>query len=158
MPKKRKTHDDLLLRIRERFQQATDAWADIRKAGAEDMRHVAGNPWPSDDKSKRRAAGRPALALDELGQYFNQVINDVRANPRGVKFAATGNGANDESAKFYSEKMREIEYRSNAQVAYTTAFENAVQRGYGFCRVNTEVKSFRSRDQEIIIEPFPNPA
>jgi hypothetical protein len=149
--------DALLERIRERYQLAEDGWRDIHTDGAEDMRYVAGDPWSAEDKAQRKEANRPALALDELGQYFNQVINDVRSNPRGVRFSATGDGASDESATFYQDKMREIEYRSNAQIAYTSAFENAVQRGYGFCRVNTEFTSPRSFDQDIIIQPFPNP-
>jgi hypothetical protein len=149
--------DALLERIRERYQLAEDAWRDIHTEGAEDMRYVSGDPWSPADRAQRTEANRPALALDELGQYFNQVINDVRANPRGVRFAATGDGASDESALFYQEKMREIEYRSNAQIAYTSAFENAVQRGYGFCRVNTEFSSPRSFDQDIVIQAFPNP-
>jgi hypothetical protein len=92
-----------------------------------------------------------------MGQYFNQVINALRANPRGAKFSPTGNGANDKTARFYQNKWREIEYRSHAQEAYISAAENAIQRSYGFVRVNTKYGSPRSANQDLWLEPFPNP-
>ncbi len=148
--------DDLLEEIREHFRLAMDAWREIREEGKTDMRHVAGDPWKPKDRIAREGAGRVCLSLDELGQYFNQVINDVRANPRAIKFAPVGNGANDAAAEFYQNKTREIEYRSHAQVAYTTAFQNAVERSYGWVRVNTKFlpKSF---NQDLWIEDVPNP-
>jgi hypothetical protein len=97
------------------------------------------------------------LSLDELAQYINQVINEVRANKRAVKFAPVGNGADEDTAEFYADKMREIEYRSRAQIAYTTAFENAVQRSYGFVRVNARYAHSRAVNQDLWIDPVPNP-
>lgn len=155
-PDTSKADEALLQEIRERFDVAQNFWKDIRAEGATDMRYVAGDPWDSKDRTAREQAGRPCLSLDELGQYFNQVINDVRANPRGMKFAPTGNGANDKGALFYQDKAREIEYRSHAQVAYTTAFENAVQRSYGWCQLVTKMRP-KSFDQEIFIKDVPNP-
>ncbi len=151
------TEDDRLKEIRDRFSRDNDAWKPIKEEGATDMKYVAGDPWDPKDRAARKAASRPVLALDELNQYFNQVINDVRANPRAAKFSATGADASAETAIFYSDKMREIEYRSKGQTAYTTAFENAVQRSYGWCRVNAVFESPTSHNQDIVIEPFHNP-
>jgi hypothetical protein len=153
----RSTTDPFLREVRERWELATDAFREIKAEGQVDMRYVSGDPWDPTDREAREAAGRPCLSLDELGQYFNQVINDIRANPRAVKFSPTGNGANDKTAEFYQDKMREIEYRSNAKLAYTTAFENAVQRSYGWARIKTDWKSPKSYQQEIVIEAVPNP-
>jgi hypothetical protein len=85
------------------------------------------------------------------------VINALRANPRGMKFAPVGNGANDDGARWYQDKAREVEYRSHAEVAYLTAAENAIQRSYGYCRVTTKYSSPRSPNQEIWIEAIPDP-
>lgn len=143
--------------LRQLFADDTAEWQAIREEGATDMRHVAGDPWDPKDREQRRKSGRPCLALDELSQYTNQVVNEVRANKRAVKFAPVGNGANDKSAEFYADKMREIEYRSRAQIAYTTAFGDAVQRSYGFCRVSTRYEHSRSVNQDIWIDPVHNP-
>lgn len=150
--------DPLLERIRHRYRDAVARWDAIRQEAATDIAYVVGDPWEPRDRRLREDAGRPCLAMDELGQYLNQVINDIRANPRAVKFTPRGWGANDETARFYADKMREIEYRSKAaEMAYTLAFENAVQRSYGFVRVRTQYVSDLSFEQELTIEGFPNP-
>jgi hypothetical protein len=148
--------DDLLTEIRDRYTYATNEWGDIRADAKDDMRYVGGDPWDPKDRKQREDAGRPCLALDELHQYFNQCINDVRANPRSPKFEPTGNGANDQTAQFYSDKQREIEYRSQAQVAYTTAFQNAIHQSYGWMRYTTKYAP-KSFDLDLWIEDVPNP-
>src|SRR5262247_2403107 len=103
--------------IRERRKYATDQWHDIREEAKKDVLCCAGKVWEAMDPggvTQREDAKRPMLNMDELGQYHNQVINDLRANPRGIKFSPTGNGANDQGAEFYQNKTREIEYRSTA--------------------------------------------
>src|SRR5947207_2800510 len=114
---------DILEEFRDAHEYDTNRWAPIRKEAKTDMRFVAGNPWTKDDETQR--ANRPTIAPEEMGQYFNQVINALRSNPRGMKFSPVGNGASDKGAQFYQNKAREIEYRSHAKVAYIGAAENA---------------------------------
>jgi hypothetical protein len=149
--------DEILEEIRTRYTYATEAWADIRKEAQTDMRYVAGDPWADKDRKAREAAGRPCLSLDELGQFVNQIINDVRQNKRGIKVAPEGEGANDQTAELRQNLIRQIEYRSNAQQAYTTMFENAVQRSYGYLRIKPRYVSDRSFNQELLIEAVQNP-
>lgn len=157
MPVAADTTDSLLVEIRERYDFAVGEWAAIRTEAQTDMRYVAGDPWDPKDRKAREDLHRPCIATDELGQYFNQVTNGVRANPRAVKFTPNGNGADDTTAEYYANKMREIEYRSKAQIAYTTAFQNAVERSYGWCRVRTEWESPRAPYQDLWITDLPNP-
>jgi hypothetical protein len=153
-----RTDDDILEELKDRYADATSQWADIREEGAKDMRAVSGDPWPKEDRDQRDDNGRPCLSLDELGQYTNQVINDVRSNKRGITVTPRGNGANDATAKFRQGKIRDIEYQSNAQQAYTTMLENAVQRGYGYLRIKAQYCSpDKGFDQELVIEPVVNP-
>lgn len=147
----------VLERIKERDAYETDQWQPIFKEAKTDQRYVSGDPWEPADKLARKAAARPCVSLDELGQYYNQVINDVRANPIGVKFSPQGNGANDDTARFYENKEREIEYRSNAQIAFTCAFENTIQQSFGWVRVYTDYEHPRSPNQDLCIGHIPNP-
>jgi hypothetical protein len=147
--------DALIQEIRDRFEYAKAAWQEIRQEGAKDMRFVAGDPWDENDKKQRK--NRPSVAPEEMGQYFNQVINNLRANPRGMRFTPRGNGASADGARFYQNKARETEYRSHAKIAYIAAAENAIQRSYGFLRLATNYASHRSGNQEIWIEDFPDP-
>jgi hypothetical protein len=148
---------ELLEEIRETFTSDTDEWRDIRAAGAKDMRAINGDPWEPADRKAREAAGRPVLVLDELGQYTNQVINDLRRNKRGLKVTARGNGATDKTAQFRQGKLRDIEYASNAQQAYTVMAENAIQRSYGALRIKAQYVSDEGFEQELRIEPIVNP-
>lgn len=155
--------DDLKI-LRDQFQADVEEWQPLRDERAKDLRYLAGDPWEPADKQARIDAGRPFLAFDELNQYVNQVVNDLRANPRAIAYAPApdeSGGTNDEQAdkraQLYADKTREIEYRSNAKEAYTIAAENAIQGGYGCVRVVAKYAPKSVRNQELWIEPIPDP-
>lgn len=147
--------DDLLKDITGDYEYDKSVWEPIRREAALDMQNVAGNPWDKDDEKLRE--GRPTVAPEEMSQYRNQVVNALMANPRGAKFSPVGNGANDASAEFYQNKWREVEYRSHASQQYVIAADNALQRSYGFVRVDTEFESPRSANQQLVVDAFPDP-
>lgn len=147
----------LLEEINDRFKYCKARWEKIRTQGQTDMRYVAGDPWAAQDRLARELAGRPCLSFDEIGQYENQAINELKANKLAVKFSPTGNGANDDTADFYASKWREIEYRSNGADCYVNAAKDAIERSYGYIRLTTKRVSRKTFNQEIWIEEFPNP-
>ena len=151
------TNEDRIKEINDNFDYCVKAWEETRREGAMDMKYISGDPWDSAEKESRTKTGRLALVLDELNQYNNQIINNVRMNKRAIKFNATGEGANDKKAAFRQALARQIEYKSKAQQAYITAFENAVQRSYGYFRIKTQYISDDGFDQEIAIGRIPNP-
>lgn len=129
---------------------------DIKDEARRDMEFVSGNPWTDADKAQRLKSGRPIITFDEFGQYINQVINNLRMNKRGIKVTAKGGGANDASARFRQGKIRDWEYRSNAQQAYTTMAADAIQRSYGYLKV-TARRVGDGWNQEPVIQPIVNP-
>jgi hypothetical protein len=161
--------ESILEDLKDHFDTAE--WADIRAEGTKDMRVLSGDVWQAMDPAgtkQRKDANRPMLALDELGQYINQGVNGIKANPRGIKFSEAGNGASSKGAQYYADKAREIEYRSHAHTAYAMAAENMFQRSYGFVRLSTKYAHGESFDdelqldvslfnQDIWVEGFPNP-
>src|SRR3974390_231982 len=90
---------DLLKEIRENFDYDMDMWKDIRQAGTEDMRYVSGDPWPPAERTEREKMNRPCLVFDELSQYTNQLVNEIRQNKRSVKVLPAGNGSSEDSAE-----------------------------------------------------------
>ena len=150
---------DLLDEIRERRTLAQASWDEIQAEAKKDRLCVSGQPWEALDPTglkQRKDAKRPALALDEIGQYLNQTVNMERANPRGIRYAPTGNGANDAGAEFYQNHTREIEYRSHATMAYCTALDNAVTASYGWLRITTKREHIRTFNHDLWIEPVVN--
>lgn len=157
---------DVLEEMLQRYERDVNEWSDIRAEGTTDMRYVSGDPWAYGDRRAREMAGRPVMSFDELGQYVNQLINEIRQHKRAIKVDTKGYGANDDEARLREAIIRQIEYQSNAQqAAYTPMFENTVQRSYGFLRVkakfvaNPEASggSGASFDQELVLEGLPNP-
>ena len=156
MPKSAK-NEDLLKEIRDNYDYCVNYWRDIREEAQTDMRYIAGDPWEPKERKAREDAGRPCMALDELNQYVNQLINDVRQNKRAITVVPKGAGANDKTSELIQGIIRNIEYKSNAQAAYVTAFENACNRSYGYFRISTQYVSESSFEQEIRIKRIPNP-
>lgn len=152
---------DILEEIRERRTTGSLAWKNIRDDGARDVMCVAGDVWAAMDPDglrQRKDAVRPAVAPDEIGQYLNQVGNDVRQNKRSIKATPIGDGANKKTADYRQGRIRQIEYRSNAQRdVYSPIFEDCLQRSYGFGRIIAKRVSDTSRNMELFIESFPNP-
>lgn len=143
--------------IRDTFDYYSEEFQPIRDEGDEDMRYVAADPWTEKDKRLREEAMRPIQVADELHQFFNQVINDAKLNPRSAKFSPTGYGTNDARADIYNDKWRETDYRSKATRHFITALENCIYRSYGWVRVARRHESMRSRNQELWVEGLPNP-
>jgi hypothetical protein len=148
--------DKLIDEIRENYHYASESWRDIRSEAARDMRYLAGDPWKPEEKKAREDANRPFLALDELNQFVNQLVNDVRQSPRSAKVTPNGQGSSDKTAEVREEWIRAVEYRSHAQAAYITGFQSAVERSYGFWRISTEYAGEQSFDQDAVIRRIPN--
>jgi len=152
-----KGDEALLQEIRDRYRYASDAWREIREERKTDMRYVTGDPWDESDRKARADAGRPCINHDELNQYVNQTVNALRENKRGIKISPAGNGADEKTAELHQDLVRTIEYRSNAQAAYITAFQAAVEGSYGFFRVSRKYVSRKSFKQEIVVKNIANP-
>lgn len=150
--------DKLLERVRKRFDYMTHAWKEIRDEAELDMRAQSiEGPWKPEERNARVKQKRPCIHLDQLNQYTNNLVNEVRQNPLAIKVDPAGDGATEETAELRGNRIRQIEYESNATQAYLCAFENAAMRSYGVFGVVVDFKSWDSRDQAIRIRRFPNP-
>jgi hypothetical protein len=146
--------------IREDFQADDAEWEEPRRDGDKDMLCVAGKVWDAmnpEGKALRDEFKRPCISPDELSQYTNAAINNLLANKRGIKVSPVGAGADDKSAEYRQNRIRQIEYRSNAQQAYLGGFGDTIQRGYGFWRISARYEGPDTDDQELVILPIYNP-
>lgn len=147
----------LLKKIRDDFTYANQAWEDRRDEGDEDMRILVEGIWTETERKAREAAGRPAVVFDELNQYNNSVVNDLRMNKLAIKVSPDGAGSDEQSATKRAQRIRAIEHESKAEYVYANAFESCVNRSYGFFRIVTEYLSPESFDQTIRIKKIANP-
>lgn len=122
--------EDLLKQIRTDYSFALQYWSYNRDEAAKDMKYVQGDYWDQTEINAR--AGRPCLTPDEISQYLKQSTNNYRQNKRAIKVIPRGSGATDRDAARREAIIRGIQHASNAQAAYTTAYEAAVECGFGF--------------------------
>lgn len=150
--------DEEIVRIaRERFSLAVDAEEQNRKESLIDLKFLTGDHWPTDVKNAREQDRRPCLTINRIPQFVKQITNEQRQNRPSIRVSPVDDKADLETAKVIQGHIRHIEYNSNADIAYDTAFECAVGRGFGFFRIVTDFCDPMSFDQEILIKRIRNP-
>lgn len=150
--------DDLLREAREAFQRASDVENDNRQTALEDIRFArAGEQWPAEVVKQRQIEGRPCLTINKLPAFIRQVVNDARQNKPSIKVHPADSGADPETAEVINGLIRNIEYTSNADIAYDTATECAVTGGFGYIRVGLDYAFDDSFDMDIQIKRVSNP-
>ena len=144
----------IIKRLQARWDYAKQQKDPITEQGRIDIDYLCGKTWTKEEEKAR--VGRLTLEFDQLNQYRNQLVNSVRQNPIAIKITPEGNGANDKTAQIRADRIRQIEYLSNAQEAYTAAFEGACDRSYGYACIEAEwePKGFKQR---LRIKAIPNP-
>ncbi len=150
--------DNDVKEARELFDLAAQAEEENRDAALDDIRFARlGEQWPDDVKSNREVKGRPCLVINKLPSYIRQVVNDSRQNKPSIRARPVDNNADPETAEIITGLMRNIEYTSNADVAYDTAIESAVTGGFGYWRVNIDYAHDDTFDLDIRIDRIANP-
>lgn len=156
--KRGSAHDDILAEGRKAFEKCSDAERDNRKTALDDIRFAReGIQWPDDVRAQREREGRPCLTINKLPAFIRQVVNDARQNKPSIKVRPADSGADVKTADIMSGLIRNIEYTSNADVAYDTAVECAVTGGVGYIRVGLDYAYDDTFDMDITIDRVANP-
>lgn len=148
--------EDILRVAHERFKLCEEAETSVRAEAIDDERFLAGRQWHEQIKKDRETECRPVLVINRLAPTVRQVTNDQRQNRPSIKIAPIDDKATEDTAKIFQGLIRNIEYNSNADLAYDTAFEGAVGKSFGFYRILTDYISPNSFDQEILIKAIRN--
>lgn len=147
---------EFLAEARERFELAVRAESLIRERGLDDLKMRAGDQWDPDMKAKRLKQKRPCLTVNRLPQFVRQVANDQRQNRPAIQVSPVDDKADVKTAEVLQGLIRHIEYDSNADAAYDTAFNGAANTGLGYFRVITEYADPMSFDLDIKIKRIRN--
>jgi hypothetical protein len=150
--------DDKLKQGREEFQLAADAESDNRTTYLDDYKFARKEEqWPADIIAQRQREGRPVLTVSKMNAFIRQVVNDARQNKPSIKVHPADSGADKETAEVINGLIRNIEYTSNADVAYDTATECAVTGGFGYIRVGLDYSYEDAFDMDLSIQRVSNP-
>jgi hypothetical protein len=154
--KTKKQDEEILDTAKERFKNAQDAWNDPYREALDDLKFRAGEQWPQELLASRKSKKRPVLTINKIPQFVRQISNEMRQNRPAIKVYPVDDNADIDTAKILSGVVRNIEYSSNADVAYNSAGEGAVEKSFGFFRITTEYSDPNSFDQVIKIKPIAN--
>lgn len=152
--------DDIIKIAKDKLKADQDYWSDIYNKAKEDARFLSDDEfaqWDEADYSSRVSSGRPALTIDQLGQFVHQVANDIRINTPTINIIPVGFDSKPEVAETYKGLIKSIEYASSADNAYDTAVFNAIKQSIGFIRVDHDFVDDESFDQELKICRVVNP-
>ena len=150
--------DDTLKEDLEAFKDAADSERDQRAQMLDDLKFVKlGEQWPQEVINKRKSEGRPCLTINRLPAFAKQVTNDARQNRPAITTHPVGDKADKETSEILNGLIRNIEYTSNADVAYDTAIDFAVHCGIGYATIDIDYADADSFDKDIKINRVVNP-
>ncbi len=153
----KKSDSELLSDALKQFKLCQDAEDENRAAALDDLKFARlGEQWPDAVKKQREQQGRPCLTINRMPAFIRQVVNDSRQNKPTIKYHPVEDG-DVETAEVMNGLMRNIEYTSNADIAYDTAIDFAVSMGFGYIRVDTDYSYDDAFTQDIKILQVPNP-
>lgn len=166
----RDSEDELgiLAEARERATFAVSYWDEQHREWLTDLAFLDGEQWDVQEKIKRISAGRPALVINTLPQYVDQVYGDIlqnrpsiQVNPgdstgASVKVTSVDGISNYTLAEVYEGILRNIEYVCGAETHYDTAAHHAIETGMGWLRVFTRYGEGVTMDQEMYIAAVRN--
>lgn len=150
--------DDILEDAKEAFERARECEADNRETGLDDLKFARlSEQWDEAIVKQRQLEGRPCLTINKLPAYIRQVVNDSRQNKPAIHCHPVDSNSDKDTADILNGLIRNIEYTSNADVAYDTALECAVTMGFGYWRVNIDYAHDDTFDKDLLIERIANP-
>ena len=143
--------------VMKRLKRCVDAEEHNRNAAIDDLKFLNGEQWDDNEKKRRNVSGRPALQINLLPKFVDQVTGEMRYSRPAIKFRPVDTRADINMAKIREGIVRNIEYLSNAPAIYDHAAEMQVSCGYGAWRVLTRYTEENPFIQEIYLESLPNP-
>jgi hypothetical protein len=153
-----KNDESFLEDTRALFDKAAEAEDENRKDAVDDLKFARlAEQWPDRIKEHRQREHRPCLTINKCPAFIRQVVNDARQNKPAIKVRPVDSAADLKTAEVMSGLIRNIEYTSNAEVAYDTATDFAVTMGFGYIRVKVDYAHDDTFDKDLLIERVANP-
>lgn len=134
--------------IAERLEQVNSENSTQYKQVEKDLSFYSGNQYEEGMLKLRQADSRPTVTLNVAKTYVDRIVSPFRLNPLGIQVSTLDQDLTEK----IQDKMRDIEYASNADEAYENAFESETAAGMGWVGVSTEYKEDGSLEQIIKID------
>lgn len=154
--------ETVLTEARDRFREC-ESWesyarqnyvSDVQFAEADEYNQAQ---WPVYNLTQRGQQNKACLTINQIKVHNRHIQNDSLQNKQGMYVRPVGGGSDYASAQIMEGIIRHIENISDANSVYDTASYGMIWGGIGWWRIITDYVSPISNDQEIFIEPIPDP-
>lgn len=157
---KDKTNKDekFIADAKEKYNIAYDGWRHIYEAAVDDTKFVYDvddGQWPADVRKARGT--RPIITVNKLQKFSRKNRGKMMQNRPRIKVIPVDSVSDPQVAELYDGLIREIEYRSGADIVYRTAYGHAVDSSVGYFRLVTEFEDEKSFNQHIRIKRIIDP-
>lgn len=145
---------------KDRYKIAVDGWSHIYDDATDDMRFtydIDGGQWPESIRAEREKDNRPVITVNKIQKFVRQIRGEQQQNRPRVKVIPVDNKADVQKAELYNGLIRQIEYLSDAGIAYDTAYGHAIASSIGFWRLVTKFSDDNPFEQDLFIKRVLNP-
>jgi len=149
--------EDFLKKAQDRLKLSFDADRHNREAAIEDLKFLNGDQWDEAEKQNRKRKNRPALVVNLLPKYRNQLVGEQRQNRPRIKVRPIDSKADPKIARIREGLISNINYLSNFDSIIDQSYGQMVDCGYGAWRILTRYAEENPFIQEIYKEVIPNP-
>ena len=147
---------EILARMRKRYVRCIEAESKNRADALDDLKFKNGQQWPADIAAQRNMDKRPCLTINKIPTFTRQVTNDQRMNRPQIHVSPVGGKGDKDAAEMLTGMVRAIERDCAADIGYDTAFESAVDIGFGYVRILTEYEREDTFNQVVVIKRVRN--
>ena len=144
----------------ERYPIAVQGWQDIYDLAEKDLEFVydiGAGQWPKGMRSEREANDRPVITVNKLQKFVRQLRGEAIQFRTRIKVIPVDSKGDPKMAELYNGIIRQIEYLSDASIAYDTAYMHAVSCSVGYMRILTRYAGNDTFDQDLYIDRVINP-
>jgi len=155
------TREQKILNLaKDRYKYATDGWRHIYEEVSNDLKFVYDvdeGQWPFEIRNEREKDRRPIITVNKLQKFVRQLRGEFQQNRPSMKVIPVDNKADVNMAELYNGLIRQIEYLSDAGIAYDTAYMHAISCSVGYFRIITKYADDNNFDQDLFIKRIINP-
>lgn len=150
---------EILELAKKRFDRSFDAFNPSYTKAIAMLKFKYGEQWTEEQKLKREAASRPALTINEMSKFGNQVCGEMRRNKVQIKVSPTDGRGSKANATVIAGMIKNIEYQSSSEVIYDHAGKMLVDCGFAAGRVLSRYVNDPDDPflQELYLEAIDNP-
>jgi len=151
-----KEKEEILKEAKDRFDISSEMDKDNRKRCLSDLQFFNGDQWEKKAEENRKLEERPIITINKIPSFVDIVTGEARINKQNIKVVGVDENSDPYTANTIEGLIRNIEWRSFAQMIYDMSLESAASCARAFFRVLLKYTNDEDFQQEIVLARIPN--